>query len=98
MLGLQLTHPNSYLFIHVDPSFYLSVHLPTGFVGAAPPEGHGDHRYMFVVSALGVDSLLIEASSSIYYHTGYYHRRAVAKDRRGDGLSIETPIVYLLSP
>ena len=55
------THtPHSHLFIHVDPSFYLSVHLPTGFVGAAPPEGHGDHRYMFVVSALGVDSLPIE--------------------------------------
>lgn len=35
-----------------------------GFVGAAPPEGHGDHRYMFVVSALGVDSLPIEASTS----------------------------------
>ena len=35
-----------------------------GFLGAAPPEGHGDHRYMFVVSALGVDSLPIEASTS----------------------------------
>ena len=36
-----------------------------GFLGAAPPEGHGDHRYMFVVSALGVDSLPIEAPAKL---------------------------------
>jgi len=35
-----------------------------GFLGAAPPPGHGDHRYMFVVSALGVDNLPIVASTS----------------------------------
>jgi Raf kinase inhibitor-like YbhB/YbcL family protein len=35
-----------------------------GFLGAAPPEGHGDHRYMFVVSALGVDTLPIDAATS----------------------------------
>ena len=34
-----------------------------GFLGAAPPVGHGDHRYMFVVSALGVDTLPIEAGT-----------------------------------
>ena len=35
-----------------------------GYVGAAPPPGYGENRYMFVVSALGVDSLPIEASTS----------------------------------
>ena len=49
---------------------YLLVYLlayPPGFLGAAPPEGHGSHRYMFVVSALGVDSLPIEASSILIH-------------------------------
>lgn len=27
------------------------------YLGAAPPAGHGDHRYFFVLSALGVDHL-----------------------------------------
>ena len=35
-----------------------------GYVGAAPPPGYGENRYMFVVSALGVDSLPIEASTT----------------------------------
>lgn len=28
-----------------------------GYLGAAPPPGHGRHRYFFVVHAVGVDSL-----------------------------------------
>lgn len=28
-----------------------------GYMGAAPPAGHGSHRYFFTVSALGVDHL-----------------------------------------
>ncbi len=30
-----------------------------GYIGAGPPPGHGPHRYMFAVHALGVDSLPI---------------------------------------
>ncbi|MFT4219686.1 MAG: YbhB/YbcL family Raf kinase inhibitor-like protein [Microbacterium sp.] len=35
-----------------------------GFVGAAPPPGHGDHRYMFVVHALDIDDLALDAAAS----------------------------------
>ena len=56
ILTTQLSTHYTYLLVY--PLAY-----PPGFLGAAPPEGHGDHRYMFVVSALGVDSLPIEASN-----------------------------------
>ena len=59
--GSPTTQPSIYLSIYAHYAYLLV--YPPGYLGAAPPEGHGDHRYMFVVSALGVDSLPIEASS-----------------------------------
>jgi Raf kinase inhibitor-like YbhB/YbcL family protein len=38
-----------------------------GYVGAAPPEGHGPHRYFLVVSALDVSSLGLPAEASPAY-------------------------------
>lgn len=38
-----------------------------GYVGAAPPSGHGPHRYFFVVTAVDVESLGIPDSASPAY-------------------------------
>lgn len=35
-----------------------------GYVGAAPPPGHGPHRYIFTVHAVDVDRLDVDSSAS----------------------------------
>ncbi|GAB3623179.1 YbhB/YbcL family Raf kinase inhibitor-like protein [Mariniluteicoccus endophyticus] len=35
-----------------------------GYLGAAPPQGHGDHRYVFVVQALDVEKLDVDESAT----------------------------------
>ena len=35
-----------------------------GFLGAAPPPGHGDHRYIYCVSAMPLENLPIDENTS----------------------------------
>lgn len=49
------------------PSQAITVRNDAGmhqFLGAAPPAGHGPHRYVFTVHALGTDSLGLDANAS----------------------------------
>ncbi|MBI5161012.1 MAG: YbhB/YbcL family Raf kinase inhibitor-like protein [Micrococcales bacterium] len=36
----------------------------TRFLGAAPPQGHGEHRYFFTMSALSVPTLEVDAGAT----------------------------------
>ncbi|NYE96025.1 hypothetical protein FHU41_002275 [Psychromicrobium silvestre] len=52
-----------------------------GYVGAAPPAGHGPHRYMVVVHALNVAELEIDAEASPAYLGFNIFSHAIARAR-----------------
>jgi Raf kinase inhibitor-like YbhB/YbcL family protein len=39
----------------------------TAYMGAAPPSGHGEHRYVFAVHALGIPTLGLDETASPAY-------------------------------
>ncbi|MFD8481329.1 YbhB/YbcL family Raf kinase inhibitor-like protein [Kitasatospora sp. NPDC059673] len=49
------------------------------FGGAAPPPGHGPHRYVFTVHALGVDSIGLDADTSAAAISGTLGFHALAR-------------------
>lgn len=50
------------------------------YIGAAPPQGHGPHRYMFVVHAVDLETLGIDDSASPAYlgFNLFFHSKARA--------------------
>lgn len=53
---------------------------PAGFGGAAPPPGHGPHRYIFTVFAVDVDRLDVtpDNSGAVFGFNLYFHTLAKA--------------------
>jgi Raf kinase inhibitor-like YbhB/YbcL family protein len=51
-----------------------------GYMGAAPPQGHGPHRYVFAVHAIDIESLEVdsEASPAILGFNATFHTLARA--------------------